>query len=324
MKQPIKFAVMADLHLDIMHDGQERVDAFLAEAEKENVDFIISLGDFLYAEKPSYSLCPMDKLPANLLLAMEYPTKIPTLDILSTFNSFPKPVYHVLGNHDLDFSSKSYAINTYKIPNPYYSFHMKGWHFIVLDLNFFQDEAGNIIDYNMGNYFVTTNLPYIPDEQLQWLEKEIASSTEPIILFSHQSLLNRPLGLRNFEPLQEIIKKANATSPKVLLAINGHLHIDDLHERDHVFYYTINSISNNWLGPEYAAKRYSDEIEKAFPSLKYVIPYETPLYTVISLDEAGFHSKGKAGSFMPPTPEELGFKGPVSSSIQERNISWPK
>ena len=45
--QPVTFAAMTDLHLDIMHDGMMRIDAFLDAAQKADVDFIIQLGDFL-------------------------------------------------------------------------------------------------------------------------------------------------------------------------------------------------------------------------------------------------------------------------------------
>ena len=37
----VKFAAFTDLHLDIMHDGARRLDAFLNAAEQEDVDFII-------------------------------------------------------------------------------------------------------------------------------------------------------------------------------------------------------------------------------------------------------------------------------------------
>ena len=46
--QPVTFAAMTDLHLDIMHDGMMRIDAFLDAAQKADVDFIIQLGDFSF------------------------------------------------------------------------------------------------------------------------------------------------------------------------------------------------------------------------------------------------------------------------------------
>lgn len=48
--QPVTFAAMTDLHLDIMHDGMMRIDAFLDAAQKADVDFIIQLGDFFLSQ----------------------------------------------------------------------------------------------------------------------------------------------------------------------------------------------------------------------------------------------------------------------------------
>ena len=36
--QPVTFAAMTDLHLDIMHDGMMRIDAFLDAAQKGATD----------------------------------------------------------------------------------------------------------------------------------------------------------------------------------------------------------------------------------------------------------------------------------------------
>lgn len=55
--QPVTFAAMTDLHLDIMHDGMMRIDAFLDAAQKADVDFIIQLGDFSYPKDTSTCLC---------------------------------------------------------------------------------------------------------------------------------------------------------------------------------------------------------------------------------------------------------------------------
>ena len=37
----VRFGIFTDLHLDIMHDGRARLNAFIDQMEKENVDFII-------------------------------------------------------------------------------------------------------------------------------------------------------------------------------------------------------------------------------------------------------------------------------------------
>ena len=63
----VTFAAMTDLHLDIMHDGMMRIDAFLNAAQKADVDFIIQLGDFSYPKDTSTCLCAPEKMPINLM-----------------------------------------------------------------------------------------------------------------------------------------------------------------------------------------------------------------------------------------------------------------
>ena len=67
--QPVTIAAMTDLHLDIMHDGMMRIDAFLDAAQKADVDFIIQLGDFSYPKDTSTCLCAPEKMPINLKYA---------------------------------------------------------------------------------------------------------------------------------------------------------------------------------------------------------------------------------------------------------------
>ena len=67
-----KFAVCTDVHQDLIHDAPERIQKFIATAEKENVDFIIQLGDF----------------------CMPFEKNEPFLKI---WDSFDGPKYHVLG-----------------------------------------------------------------------------------------------------------------------------------------------------------------------------------------------------------------------------------
>ena len=45
-----RFAVITDLHVDIMHDGVARMQAFCEAAVAEHVDFLLHLGDMQYPE----------------------------------------------------------------------------------------------------------------------------------------------------------------------------------------------------------------------------------------------------------------------------------
>ena len=44
----MKFAVFTDLHYDSIHDGDRRMRELIKSIKKENVDFVIELGDLCY------------------------------------------------------------------------------------------------------------------------------------------------------------------------------------------------------------------------------------------------------------------------------------
>lgn len=77
----IKFALFTDLHHDVIPDGLERLNSFITRAREAEVDFIIELGDFCHP-------CHNNE------------------ELLSIFNGFEKPHYHVIGNHDTDLYTK--------------------------------------------------------------------------------------------------------------------------------------------------------------------------------------------------------------------------
>ena len=42
----VRFGICADVHKDVMHDADQRLQAFVTEMNEKDVDFIIELGDF--------------------------------------------------------------------------------------------------------------------------------------------------------------------------------------------------------------------------------------------------------------------------------------
>lgn len=322
--ETITFAALTDLHLDIMHDGKRRMMEFLHAAEVADVDFIIQLGDFSYPKDTSICLCDPDKMPVNLKLAQSTPTSVDKQYILDLYNSFPKPKYHLLGNHECDFCSKADALEMYLMQSSYYSFHQKGWHFIVLDGNYYRNENGQIIDYHFGKYFETTDLPYISQSQLDWLRSELASGDEPVVLFSHQPLYPCARGLKNASALQELIQDSRSAGRDILLCINGHVHMDILHEENGILYYTLNSISNYWAGEKFATQRYCQKTEMNFPNLKYVVPYQKPLYAIITLDQNGVTVQGVKGRFVPPCAKSTGITAKVTPHVTSWSKHWDR
>lgn len=320
-KNKIKFAAMADIHLDIMHDGEKRLDAFLEAARAEDVDFIIHLGDFAYPNDTSNTICPLDTMPENVIEAYKNPSPVDKEAILKKYNAFEKPTYHTMGNHDFDFLTPEEAIAMYGIPGGYYSFHMGGWHFIVLDGNYYKDDNGNFVHYDRGGYFYH-DLPYVNDEQLLWLREELKKTDEPVVMFSHQPLFKYNGGIKNVADFEKIISEAKARGKKIRMCVNGHCHVDDLDEIDGTLYYNLNSISNMWVGETYEHAHYGKETEKNFPCLKWTIPYRNPIYAIITMDDEGISVKGVKGTYVQPGPKKLNFTGKISPSVKSWEKKW--
>lgn len=101
----VKFAVCTDVHQDLIYDATDRMQKFVSAAKKENVDFIIQLGDFCM---------PFEK----------------NEPFLKTWDSFNGPKYHVLGNHDTDVSPKIVTQQFWGMEKPFYSFDKRAFHFV--------------------------------------------------------------------------------------------------------------------------------------------------------------------------------------------------
>jgi hypothetical protein len=186
------------------------------------VDFLIELGD-LKDQDPS----------ANEQNTLKYLHTIETV-----FKKFNGPRYHVLGNHDMDSISKqqflAHAKNTGISPNAsYYSFDQKGLHFVVLDANYISDGS----DYDHGNFKWTD--ANIPNTQIEWLTKDLASTTKPTIVFVHQPLDgNTQHCVKNAEQVRHILEQ----NKNVLAAFHGHNHVGHYSLIEGIHYYTLKAV----------------------------------------------------------------------------------
>ena len=81
-----------------------------------------------------------------------------------------------------------------------------------------------------------------------------------------------------------------------------------------------------WVGGAYTCHGiYGDEIDEKYPNIKYTIPYEGPVYAMITLDENGAMIRGTRSTFQGPTPEERGLFAPESGwenkKIEKRHLT---
>lgn len=233
----VRFGIVTDIHYaDAKIKGtryyRHSLDK-LAECvhfmNEQQVDFLIELGDFKDQDTP-----PAEEKTLVYLRAIE-----------KQFQRFSGPTYHVLGNHDADSISKAQFLdNTHNTDQntirSYYSFDRNGIHFVVLDANYKSDGA----DYDRGNFSWTdTNIPPV---ELEWLEKDLATTPLPAIAFVHQLLDGQGnVYVNNADQVRQILQK----SGKVLTVFQGHHHAGSLQRREDILYYTLKAMVEG-PGPE--------------------------------------------------------------------------
>ena len=297
----VRFGIMADAHIEFMHDGAERIRAFLDACLEEKCDFFVDLGDFL---------------PPGEMNAEEKEK------ILRMLREFPLPRYHVLGNHDTDENEKADVLSYLSAQDGARSFDVGGVHFILLDACFFR-ENGKEVAYANGNYKHTEGtLPILPKEELEFLKADLAAAKHPAVLFSHQSLIESRTGIQNPEDFRSAI--ADAPSG-VLLSVCGHEHVDRLEKKDGTYYLCLNSMSYYWAGERYDHETYGQAIEEKHPLLRMVFPYRDPLFAIIDITDAAITVKGRNSKIVGKSPEDLDFKKKglsdrITASIESRSL----
>jgi 3',5'-cyclic AMP phosphodiesterase CpdA len=290
----VKFGMITDLHHDIMHDGIERLSAFINEMNIETPDFIIQGGDFCIPKKGNVPL-------------------------IEEWNKFKGARYHVIGNHDTDGGyTREQVVEFWNAKAKYYSFDVNGFHFIVLDGN----------EHNGSEYRPKGYARYISPLQLDWLKKDLEATTLPTVIFCHQGLDNDSGGLENGSQLRYTLEQANinAGKQKVILVLTGHHHQDYYNYINNIHYVQINSASYQWVGGDYKEIRYSEEVDKAHPNIKYTVPYKDPIWAMIEIEGKGkITIKGKKTIFVGSSPEKLGVKMddyiyPIVTYISDRKL----
>ncbi len=291
---PLSIGLCADLHHDLIFDSEERLAAFIGDMAKINPDFIIQLGDFCFPD------------PGNQA-------------IMDIWNKFPGSAHHVIGNHDPEGRfTQDDVVKFWNLNGKYYSFDMKGYHFIVLNGNETNPEREIPLRYER----------YISDQQLAWLEKDLKSTEFPSIIFCHQGLDNSE-GIENAQRIRLAFEDANNESGfrKVQIVFTGHHHKDYHNVINGIHYIQVNSISYHWQGDKYVDQTvFSDDLIKEYPHLRRMAYYREPLWAVAEISANGMLSiHGRSTEFMGKSPHELGmpvyeYGYPVTPVISNRQI----
>ena len=153
-------------------------------------------------------------------------------EVSALCDSFRGAIRYMPGNHDLDHLSKAqfYEALGYADEKPMFSCEQSGVNFICIDGNF--SPGGR--EYDRGNFDWKDS--FVPLEQLEWLEKQLAATKGPAVVLSHQRIdIACMHAVRNYEAVLDVIRR----SGKVKAVFNGHQHADDLRKIDGTTYYTL-------------------------------------------------------------------------------------
>ena len=270
LAKPIRLGLIADLHHDVMHDGIDRLQAFLKRMSASQPDALLQLGDFAYPRSGNGNV----------------------IDLFNQAHSLP---LHVIGNHDTDAGlTKKHCIDVWGMSGRYYAQSIRGLHLLVLDGN----DGGS--PTHKGGY-----ASYVGKEQVEWLKEQLKTLDGPIIVASHQPLAGA-YAVDNADEIQTILGDA---ASKVILVIDGHSHIDEVIRVKNVTYMHVNSASYKWVGGNYRHESYPEEIHKMHPSISYTCPYRDSLFTTLTVEPGNstIHVKGCRSSWVGKSPAELGL-----------------
>jgi len=223
----IRFGLITDLHYAkrltagsrYYEQSVNKLRVAMKIFNESGLDFVVELGDFKdIGNTKEQSLSFLEEIEAE-------------------FKKFRGPIYHVLGNHDMDNISKTDFLKHTENDGDskgkaYYSFLRNGLKFIVLDANYNADGS----DYDSGNF--DWKEAYIPQAQLEWLSEEL-STEQPVIVFLHQLLdltqEQHYVCVNNALEVIDLLEKSN----RVLAVFQGHHHSGSYHFSNGIHYFTL-------------------------------------------------------------------------------------
>ena len=209
--------------------GQSRpLLSFVRTMNGRHADFVIELGDFKDQDKT-----PVEAKTLSYLRRIE-----------QVLAGFAGPRYHVVGNHDFDSLSKAQYLGvitngSIRPASTHYTFVTNGIRAIVLDA----DHKADGSDYDHGNFqWFDTN---IDAPQLAWLEKTLAASREPVLIFVHQPLDG---DVQPWVTNARAVRALLEHSHRVIGVFQGHIHEGGYNVINGIPYVTLKGVTEG-AGP---------------------------------------------------------------------------
>jgi 3',5'-cyclic-AMP phosphodiesterase len=238
-----EFAFLTDIHIRPDMNAPKGYKMAIDAVNRLNPDFVLTGGDLIF-DALRGNKSRSDSL-YNLFLELS--------------EEFNMPFYPCIGNHDLfavykespeDENHPDYKYGMFEryFGNTYYTFHHKGWHFVVL----------NSLDVTEDKRYKG----FVHHEQLEWLKEDLkkVDKSTPIVVVTHIPLIttwqfvNGGSGTRTVENAPEVFKLFENYNLKLVL--QGHIHWKEygfINDRFH--YITGGSIAGNgWKGRRHNTK----------------------------------------------------------------------
>ena len=296
---PIRFGITTDAHLlgRTSPQHEAHIGRFIEAMRRWQPDFVIDLGDFACQIGQGQTT---PQLHDGQLAGLRYHW--------AQYSNAPCPAYIAMGNHDVGWISgaderiepqqlygrghggeditKQEFLTVTKMPHRYYSFDVKGWHFIVLDANNWRGRtavpAGR--DGVEGAY-------WIDDTQKAWLARDLAAAGQQMkIVLCHQELHHTPIegsGEGGKAPFAAVGKESSyvdngwelremfKADGKVVACFAGHKHRNRWTVYGQTHYITL--AATHW-GGSYAKVTITDKliIEGAGRQRSHTFPISTP------------------------------------------------
>ncbi len=244
----VRFAVIADIQYadkDIVRrrhyrESMTKLQTAVKELGAERLAFSVHLGDLVDGGVENFDR------------------------ILPVFEKLPGPRYQVLGNHDF-FAPRDTVLRKFGLAQPYYSFSVKGWHFVVLDGMNMSVNGG--WDENTANYKVGAAMlaelkqqrarnahdwnGAAGEQQRNWLKRDLQSAQvrkERSVVFCHFPTFAgacRPDHM--LWDHSELLAVLNEY-PTVAAYINGHDHNGGYAKHQGIHHVTLPGVVENELG----------------------------------------------------------------------------
>lgn len=203
-------------------DGLVKLQEAVGVWNTENVDFVLLNGDLIDhgGMTKATAINELGDLMENVI------------------SNITAPTYFSIGNHDIDVLTKSEFMSITQMNEKYYSFDLKGIHFIVLDTcyNSFSDSD----DYSEGNYGWQT--AYINPSQLTFVENDLDLTELPTVVMCHHRIDNEgDYGVKNAADIRTVLE----ASGKVIAVVQGHQHINAKTNINGIVYYEMMAATIN-------------------------------------------------------------------------------